>query len=74
MTPLLIARRCQKDRPPDTDSRGRGEMSLERRVRNLGGRQARILGHEHYLKTAVLVPLVEYEGQTCVLFEKRIEG
>ncbi len=46
-------------------------MSLERRVRNLGGRQARILGHEHYLKTAVLVPLVEYEGQTCVLFEKR---
>ena len=46
-------------------------MSLENKIRSLGGRQARILGHENYYKTAVLVPLVEYQGETCVLFEKR---
>ncbi|SHG01480.1 NUDIX hydrolase [Ornithinibacillus halophilus] len=35
------------------------------------GRQASILDHEHYKKSAVLLPLVQKNGETHVLFEVR---
>ncbi len=44
---------------------------LEGKIADLKNRKADILGHEHALKTAVLVPLVEVEGKTALLFEKR---
>lgn len=44
---------------------------LTEKIEFLKNRKANILGHEHALKTAVLVPLVEVEGKTCLLFEKR---
>lgn len=42
-----------------------------KRIDDLKNRKANILGHEQALKTAVLVPLVEVDGQVCLLFEKR---
>lgn len=45
-------------------------MLLER-IEGLRNRKANILGHKQAFKTAVLVPLVEVEGKTCLLFEKR---
>ena len=44
---------------------------LAERIESLRNRKAYILGHEQSLKTAVLLPLVEWNGKTCLLFEKR---
>ncbi len=44
---------------------------LADRIEALRNRRASVLGHEQSLKTAVLLPLVEWDGKTCVLFEKR---
>lgn len=38
---------------------------------SLRNRNAHILGHEHYFKTAVFLPLVYLDGEWQVLFEKR---
>lgn len=40
-------------------------------IQSLRGRQAQILGHENCFQSAVTLPLVEKDGQICVLFEKR---
>ncbi|MGE5403589.1 MAG: NUDIX hydrolase [Candidatus Saccharibacteria bacterium] len=40
-------------------------------VRKLKGRLPGFIGHENYFKSAVLLPLVEYQGELCVLFEVR---
>ncbi len=37
----------------------------------LQGRRAGILDEDTFYKTAVLLPLVDYQGQTCILFEVR---
>lgn len=44
---------------------------LADRIEALRKRRADILGHELFLKTAVLLPLVERDGKIYVLFEKR---
>lgn len=44
---------------------------LERIIATLKNRKAGMLGYEEALRTAVLLPLVEVEGKTCLLFEKR---
>lgn len=41
------------------------------RLRQLGCRKPNIIGHERYFKSAVLLPLVEYQDNLCVLFEER---
>jgi coenzyme A diphosphatase NUDT7 len=41
------------------------------KIKSLKGRQARILGHEDFLKTAVLVPVVYANNEICLLLEKR---
>jgi len=46
-------------------------MSLTKRIHNLKERKINILGHEQYFKSAVLLPLVENQGQLSVLFEQR---
>lgn len=48
-----------------------GIILLADRIETLRNRRANILGHEQSLKTAVLLPLVEWDGKICVLFEKR---
>jgi len=40
-------------------------------ILGLKGRKAHILGHENYFESAVTLPLVEKDGQLCVLFQKR---
>lgn len=40
-------------------------------INGLRGRQAKILGHEEYFESAVILPLIEKDGQLCVLFELR---
>jgi 8-oxo-dGTP pyrophosphatase MutT (NUDIX family) len=37
------------------------------------GRKPNILGNEYLFKSAVLVPIVNYSNQTCVLFEVRAQ-
>jgi len=44
---------------------------LDKCIEALRGRVPHILGHERAAKSAVLVPLVDYNGETCILFEKR---
>ena len=41
------------------------------RLRQLGIRKPNIIGHEHCFKSAVLLPLVEYQDELCILFEER---
>lgn len=45
-------------------------MNIEK-LWSLKDRKAQILGHERFFKSAVLLPLVEYQGETCILFEER---
>jgi len=45
-------------------------MSIEA-IRALKGREAKILGHESCFKSAVILPLMEYQGETCIVFEER---
>lgn len=45
-------------------------MTFEQ-LKALKGRTPQILGHERFFKSAVLLPLVEYQGEECVLFEER---
>lgn len=40
-------------------------------IESLRGRIPNILEHERASKSAVLLPLVEFQGNTCILFEKR---
>ncbi len=47
---------------------------LEKKVRALHGRQAKILDHERFIKTAVLLPLIRTESEIQVLFEKRSQN
>jgi peroxisomal coenzyme A diphosphatase NUDT7 len=44
---------------------------VEHAIEALRGRKPDILGHDTAIKNAVLLPLVEFQGETCVLFEKR---
>jgi 8-oxo-dGTP pyrophosphatase MutT (NUDIX family) len=44
---------------------------LDINIENLRGRTPNILDHERAVKNAVLLALVEYEDETCILFEKR---
>lgn len=44
---------------------------LDTCIEALRGRTPNILEHESAVKSAVLLPLVEYQGEICVLFEKR---
>ncbi|MEA4924427.1 MAG: CoA pyrophosphatase [Syntrophomonadaceae bacterium] len=44
---------------------------LDQSIEALRGRIPHILEHEKAVKSAVLLPLVQYQGETCVLFEKR---
>jgi len=48
-----------------------GTILLEKCIEALRGRIPHILEHERAAKSAVLLPLVEYKGETCILFEKR---
>jgi len=41
------------------------------KIKALSNRQAKILGHEDCFQSAVIVPLMEYKGETCVIFEER---
>lgn len=41
------------------------------KIRALGSRKAKILGHEDFFQSAVIVPLMEYQEETCVIFEQR---
>lgn len=47
---------------------------LEEKIRNLSVRHSSILGHEQCFKSAILLPLVHYQGKLCVLFEKRAKN
>jgi 8-oxo-dGTP pyrophosphatase MutT (NUDIX family) len=42
-----------------------------KKIEALRGRIPNILDHERAVKSAVLLPLVDYKGNTCILFEKR---
>lgn len=44
---------------------------IEDRIAAIAGRKRRILGYEDYYKSAVLLPLVNHQGELCILFEKR---
>ncbi len=44
---------------------------VEDRLKLMTNRRPQILGHKEFLNTAVLLPLVEYRNDFCVLFEKR---
>ncbi|NMC27572.1 MAG: CoA pyrophosphatase [Syntrophomonadaceae bacterium] len=44
---------------------------MDPKIEALRGREPGIIYHERLIKNAILLPLVEYEGETCVLFEKR---
>jgi coenzyme A diphosphatase NUDT7 len=44
---------------------------LKHMVASLKGRKVNIIGHEVCSKSAVLLPLVVYQGQVSVLFERR---
>ena len=44
---------------------------MDKKLESLRGRIPNILDHERAFKNAVMLPLVEFEGQTCILFEKR---
>jgi len=42
-------------------------------IERLRGRIPKILGHEEYFESAVILPLVEQEGQYRILFQKRAD-
>ena len=44
---------------------------MDKEIESLRGRKANILDHERASISAVLLPLVDYEGEMSVLFEKR---
>jgi 8-oxo-dGTP pyrophosphatase MutT (NUDIX family) len=44
---------------------------LYKGIEDLRGRKRNILEHELASKSAVLLPIVEFQDETCVLFEKR---
>jgi len=44
---------------------------FNKEIESLRGRIPNILEHERASKSAVLLPLVEFDGNTCILFEKR---
>lgn len=44
---------------------------MDPRIEALRGRLPGIIHHERVRKNAILLPLVDYQGETCVLFEKR---
>src|SRR3954462_9405452 len=46
-------------------------MEISKVIEKLAGRQPEILGHEQLLKYAVLLPLIEIENETHILFEVR---
>ncbi|MBU8905553.1 NUDIX hydrolase [Desertibacillus haloalkaliphilus] len=46
-------------------------MSVESIKNQLQGRKAKILGHENFLKSAVMIPLIERNGEINLLFEVR---
>lgn len=41
------------------------------KIKSLTGRQSEILGHENMKKFGVLLPVVQHNGEECILFEKR---
>ncbi len=46
-------------------------MKISKVIEKLAGRQPEILGHEKLTKYAVLLPLIEVENETHILFEVR---
>ncbi|WP_249869623.1 NUDIX hydrolase [Oceanobacillus saliphilus] len=46
-------------------------MDTSRIIAKLQDRMPSIMGHEHFKKSAVLVPLIEKNGETSILFEVR---
>lgn len=42
-------------------------------IESLSGRHPQILGHDEYFESAVTLPLVEQNGQYCILFQKRAD-
>ena len=44
---------------------------LYKGIEDLRGRKPNILEHERASKSAVLIPLIQFQDETCVLFEKR---
>lgn len=44
---------------------------LDEKLKLMANRRPQILGHSEYMKTAVLLPLIEYQNDLCILFEKR---
>ena len=46
-------------------------MKISKVIEKLAGRQPEILGHEKLPKYAVLLPLIEVENETHILFEVR---
>lgn len=46
----------------------------KQKIRSLSGRQAKILGHEDYFESAVILPLVEKDDKYWVLFQKRADN
>ncbi|NLV17610.1 MAG: CoA pyrophosphatase [Syntrophomonadaceae bacterium] len=40
-------------------------------VRALRDRPAKVLGHESYFESAVIVPVIKHQGQECVVLEER---
>ncbi len=37
----------------------------------LGGREPKVLGHESFFQSAVIVPVIKYQGEKCVILEER---
>lgn len=46
----------------------------KQKIQSLSGRQAKILGHEDYFESAVILPLVEKDDKYWVLFQKRADN
>lgn len=46
-------------------------MAFEQKVLKHSNRKPNILGQDEFFKSAVLVPIIDYMGQECLLFEKR---
>lgn len=41
------------------------------KIRALRNREAKILGHDDFFESAVTVPVMEHQGETCIIFEER---
>lgn len=46
----------------------------KQKIQSLSGRQAKILGHEDYFESAVILPLVEKDDKYWILFQKRADN